>query len=57
MKTPPIVSPEEWNAAQAELLVKEKADEAPATRWPPSGGGCPGWRWRRIMSSMVPRAR
>lgn len=24
MKTPPIVSPEEWNAARAEMLVKEK---------------------------------
>ena len=24
MKTPPIVSPEEWEAARQELLVKEK---------------------------------
>jgi predicted dithiol-disulfide oxidoreductase (DUF899 family) len=25
MNTPPIVSPEEWDAAREELLVKEKA--------------------------------
>ena len=25
MKTPPVVSPQEWNAAQEQLLVKEKA--------------------------------
>ncbi len=25
MQTPPIVSPEEWNAAHQKLLVKEKA--------------------------------
>ena len=24
MKTPPIVSPEEWHAAREQLLVKEK---------------------------------
>lgn len=24
MDTPPVVSPEEWNAAREELLVKEK---------------------------------
>ena len=25
MKTPPIVSPQEWEAAREQLLVKEKA--------------------------------
>jgi hypothetical protein len=29
MKNPPIVSPQEWEAARLELLVKEKA----STRW------------------------
>ena len=30
MKTPPIVSPEEWHAAREQLLVKEKeADPRP----------------------------
>ena len=36
MNTPPIVSPEAWEAARQQMLVKEKAVPAPVTRWPPS---------------------
>ena len=38
MKTPPIVSSEEWEAARKELLVKEKAlTRERDVRQPPSG--------------------
>ena len=58
MNTPPIVSPEQWEAARQELLVKEKElTRAHVTRWPPSDGGCRGWQWRRTTSSTDPRAR
>ena len=40
MNMPPIVSPQEWEAAREELLVKEKSAPAPAMRWPPSAAGC-----------------
>ena len=56
MKTPPIVAPQEWEAARQQLLVKEKELTAPVTRWPPSVGGCRGWPWRKSTSSTHPRA-
>jgi hypothetical protein len=43
MKTPPIVSPQEWEAARQQMLVKEKASRTPVTHSPPSAGGCRGW--------------
>ena len=42
MKTPPVVSAEEWNAAREELLVKEKQLTRRATRSRPIAGGCRG---------------
>ena len=35
----------------------EGADPRAATRWPPSAGGCRGWRWRRTTRSTGPTAR
>ena len=57
MRTPPIVSPQAWQAAREQLLVKEKAHPRPATRWPPNAGGCRGWPWRRRTRSKDRRAR
>ena len=36
MKTPPIVTAQEWEAARQQLLVKEKELTARGTRWPQS---------------------
>ena len=55
MKTPPIVSQQEWEAARQQLLVKEKAFTAPVMRWPPSVDGCRGWWWKRSTSSTGPK--
>ena len=35
----PIVSPQEWEAAREQLLVKERSRLEPVTSWPPSGDG------------------
>ena len=48
MHTPPIVSPQAWEAAREQLLVKEKAHMRAQTRWPPNAGGCRGWPWKGI---------
>ena len=56
MKTPPIVSPQEWEAAREELLTKEKELTHHRDAWPPSAGGCHGWPSRRSTSSTGPRA-
>ncbi len=43
MSRPAVVSPQEWEAARQQLLVKEKAQlTGPAMRWRPSAVGCPG---------------
>ena len=56
MQTPPIVTPEEWEAARQQLLIKEKELTRARTRSPPSAGGCRGWRWRRSTRSTDRRA-
>ena len=57
MNTPPIVSPEEWQTAWEQLLVKEKELTRAPTPWPPSGGECPGWQSRRTTSSKARTGR
>jgi len=37
-----IVTPQAWEAARQQLLVKEKAQMRATTRWPPNAGGCRG---------------
>ena len=58
MKTPPIVSPEQWEAARQELLVEEKAltraRDALAAK---CLGACPGRPSRRPTPSTAPKAR
>ena len=44
MKTPPIVSQQEWDAARQQLLVEgERPSPTPVTPSPPNAGGCRGW--------------
>jgi hypothetical protein len=57
MKTPPIVSPEAWEAARLEMLVKERPSPELGTGWRPSVGGCRGCRLRRRINSKARRAR
>ena len=57
MNTPPIVSPQEWEAARQELLVKEKELTRARDGWRRSVAGCRGWLWRRNTSSRAPRGR
>jgi len=57
MNTPPIVSPEAWEAARQQMLVKEKALMRAATSWPPNAGGCRGRPSRRRTNSWGPRVR
>jgi len=42
MNTPPIVSPQEWDAAREEMLVKEKELTRARDALARSAGGC---RW------------
>ena len=42
MKTPPVVSQQEWEAAHQHLLTKEKAFTRRVTRWRRNAGACPG---------------
>ena len=51
MNMPPIVSPEEWEAARQELLVKRRNSPGPAMRWRPNAAGCREWPWRRTIAS------
>lgn len=41
MKTPAIVSAQEWDTAHRAMLVEERHSPGPATRWQPSAGACP----------------
>ena len=36
MHTPPVLSPQAWEAAREQLLVKEKAQTRARDAWPPS---------------------
>ena len=56
MKTPQIVTPQEWEAAHQELLVKEKAATRARTRWRQSAAGCRGSRSRSPTRSTARRA-
>ena len=57
MKTPRIVSAPEWDAALADMLVKEKElDPGPRRCSRPSAGGCPGSRSTRSTASKGPTA-
>ena len=51
MQMPPVVSPQEWEAARQELLVEEKRMTRAHDALPPSGAGCRGRRWRRSTAS------
>src|SRR6516225_895237 len=42
MHTPPVVSPQAWEAARKQPLVKEKAQTRAGRPWPLSAGGCRG---------------
>ena len=44
MKTPPIVTPQEWEAAREQLLVREKELTRARDGLAPSAGGCRGSR-------------
>ena len=55
--TPAIVSPQAWEAARQQLLVKEKAQMRRMTRSPPNAGGCRGWPWKRHTRSTGRPAR
>ena len=57
MNTPPIVSPEEWDAARGEkLLVRgEGATCARDALGGRSAGGCPGWPLTKDYSLRGPR--
>ena len=57
MTMPPIVSPEEWEAARQELLMKEKEFTRARDALAPSVAGCRGWPWRRTTGSRASMAR
>jgi predicted dithiol-disulfide oxidoreductase (DUF899 family) len=44
MQTPPVVSPQDWEAARQQLLVKEKAHTRARDALRPSAGACRGWK-------------
>ena len=50
-----IVSPQEWEARASSCSSRRRSSPAPATRWPPSAGGCRGWPSSTSTSSMGPR--
>jgi predicted dithiol-disulfide oxidoreductase (DUF899 family) len=57
MKTPPIVSPQEWQAARETLLVREKELTRALDAMAADAGGCHGWPWRRTTASRDPTDR
>jgi predicted dithiol-disulfide oxidoreductase (DUF899 family) len=56
LKTPPIVSPQEWQAARQQLLVKEKELTRARDAMAASVDACLGWPWRSSTVSMGLRA-
>ncbi len=54
MKTPPIVSREEWFAAREKILPKEKELVRARDASLLNVGGCPGWPLTRNIGSTAP---
>jgi predicted dithiol-disulfide oxidoreductase (DUF899 family) len=57
MNTPPIVSPQEWEAARARLLVKEKAMTRARDALAAERRRMPWLPWKRPICSTGPRAK
>jgi len=52
MKTPPIVSSQEWGAAHRQILRRRRPSPAPVMLWPPNADGCHGRRWPRAPAAL-----